>query len=414
MLGLRYGSSTVTSSDGDIADNGLSSELQLLITFASLELDDEAISAIDSIIAAGVDWQQFLKLGNAHGLLPLSAYHVHSEFFTGMRRQIPGDVVHSLKQAFAASFMSNVRFGSEMGRITDLFEAASIPVMPYKGPSLAQRLYGDVALRPSVDLDLLIPSDAVTPACRILKENGFRPLQNFESERQEAVYTGHVYEYEFFHEEKRMQVELHWGVVAGHHPIRVGWPEIWRRAESSTGYELSDEDLFILLCVHAAKHQFLGLKWLLDLKILALKFDVEQWQLIIERARSWRARRTVLSAISLCTRLLQMRIPDEIEQAIVRDRAITKVQAQVIALFEKPADAFRDASMQVRFSLLLCENPLAGVRYMFHVLTDVNFQDVVDPGLSRFGLFRSRIRRLLGVHGIARSAKIFFRLVRSL
>src|SRR5262245_63923825 len=53
-------------------------------------------------------------------------------------------------------------------------------VVPFKGPALATRLYGNVALRPSVDLDFLVRKTDVQRGADVLSRAGFLGVPNRE------------------------------------------------------------------------------------------------------------------------------------------------------------------------------------------------------------------------------------------
>src|ERR1700681_921232 len=58
-------------------------------------------------------------------------------------------------------------------RLLELFQAAEIPVIPLKGPVLAQILYGDPVLREFEDLDLLVRKRDVLRALQLLNAHGY-------------------------------------------------------------------------------------------------------------------------------------------------------------------------------------------------------------------------------------------------
>ena len=53
--------------------------------------------------------------------------------------------------------------------------ATGIPVIPWKGPMLAELLYGDKTLRPCADIDLLVPPALAWRALQTLVRAGYSP-----------------------------------------------------------------------------------------------------------------------------------------------------------------------------------------------------------------------------------------------
>ena len=128
----------------------------------------------------------------------------------------------------------------------------------------------------------------------------------------------------FFHPQKKIKVEIHWRLNPG--PAREpSFEALWKRKSLSSNlnnnpvYMLGNEDLFLFLVSHGARHGWSRLRWLYDIHILLTK-DID-----------WKAERKLLrhygysyfggQAINLCTRLLNTKIPNEIKSLSDRKRS---------------------------------------------------------------------------------------------
>ena len=90
--------------------------------------------------------------------------------------------------------------------------ARGLEVLPYKGPSLAETLYGNVALRQFSDLDLLIRRHDVLKVKAALAELGYEPgLQLTQS--AEHAYLKSGYECTFDSVQGRNLVEIKWQIL---------------------------------------------------------------------------------------------------------------------------------------------------------------------------------------------------------
>ena len=69
---------------------------------------------------------------------------------------VPENILGPLRTRYEAQAAQARRHAEELVRILPPFEDHEIPALPYKGPALAQRLYGDLSLREFGDLDLMI------------------------------------------------------------------------------------------------------------------------------------------------------------------------------------------------------------------------------------------------------------------
>ena len=65
----------------------------------------------------------------------------------------PGPVRTKLEDSFQANVLRNTLFGGELERILSLLGDTGVPVIPLKGTSSAESLYGDLALSVCADID---------------------------------------------------------------------------------------------------------------------------------------------------------------------------------------------------------------------------------------------------------------------
>jgi hypothetical protein len=138
------------------------------------------------------------------------------------------------------------------------FHRADVAVIALKGPSLAERLYGDAAMRSCSDLDLLVRGKDVLSAERVLEEIGFSP-------------NGRGDDYHRAWSRKAMNLELHHNVE---NPLAFDFDvdAAWGRAAASQFqgaplWLMSGGDELLYLCLHAVRHRFDRLSLLLDLTL---------------------------------------------------------------------------------------------------------------------------------------------------
>src|ERR1700720_1675071 len=127
----------------------------LLCALASAELSGEQIERIANWDFTSVDWQEFIRLVEHHGITPLAARNliVHGH-------GLPKDIAATLRSSYDLNLKRGLWFAAELARIVRNFDLQEVPVMPFKGPVLAQSVYGDPGLRSFSDLDLMIsPAD---------------------------------------------------------------------------------------------------------------------------------------------------------------------------------------------------------------------------------------------------------------
>ncbi len=128
-----------------------SQEFEFLCACAAVEISVKRATQIASIDFAQIDWDEFLRLAEHHGVLPLVTRSLQQQPV-----RLPEHIAASLDKANAANVKRNLWFAGELSRILHHFSRRGVRAVPYKGPVLAESAYGDVTLRTFNDLDFLI------------------------------------------------------------------------------------------------------------------------------------------------------------------------------------------------------------------------------------------------------------------
>jgi hypothetical protein len=111
-----------------------------------------------------------LDLAEQENVLPWTAASLRSAVPASMPRL--AERLHTIdRNARISTFLWTA---SLRGTLAD-FHRRGIPVISLKGPWLAERLYGDAALRSCCDLDLLVHRSDIAVAEDLLTELGFLP-----------------------------------------------------------------------------------------------------------------------------------------------------------------------------------------------------------------------------------------------
>src|SRR5918993_911605 len=170
------------------------------------------------------DWSVAERFASAHGLLPWVARGLSA---AGMSDGARAPVIASAATSAARS-LGQVR---HLGELLVLLERVGVPALPYKGPTLSLQLYGDVALRQSADLDVVVPFARYADAREALVRHGLPP-RGGHSERQERTlfaWLGHAP----FGRGADF-VELHWRFADRRFPFALSAERALSRAGSIT------------------------------------------------------------------------------------------------------------------------------------------------------------------------------------
>lgn len=308
----------------------LSSEAALLICCARLEVDTDRRQRIGALIDGEIDWAAFIRLANYHRLMPL----VHWRLMEDYSGRIPDEIRRRLKDQFLETGRRNLALAGELTRLLDLFEEEGLAVTPYKGAVLAASVYGNLALRPFSDLDLLISESEVRRARDLLLRAGYEPERSLSSE-EEADYFETNCELNFNRRDGEAHVELHWAIVPPAFSFSLDAEELNRRARlgllsSRAIPNLSPEDLLLALCAHGCKHRWSRLFWICDVAEVLRAHEMElDWDALWRRAARLGSRRIVCLGLRLAADLLDADLPDEVVARIETDPAVKNLSLRV-------------------------------------------------------------------------------------
>ena len=274
-----------TSSTGLRTEN----EFEILSVLAGATLSPERVKSIADWDFSGFDWNEFLRLAEHHGVLPLAASNLIKYRSIESGRGLPPEIEHSLRTAYDANLRRSLWFSAELARVIQHFELRRLPAIPYKGPVLAQTLYCDAGLRSFSDLDVLISPGDFERSRQALAEIGYRPDADL-TPALERLWLRTGYERSFDGPAGKNLIELQWALLPHFYAVDLPVEHLLERAGHTVigGCEvscLSPEDSLLVLCLHAAKHLWTRLIWLADIAE-TLRLPLIDYPLAFSRARA--------------------------------------------------------------------------------------------------------------------------------
>jgi len=263
-------------------------------------------SALDKILALHPNWERVFQLAEHHRLLPV--------LFSALRDQhdVPGSIQSAIRARFQNHIHRVLRFSAELARVRKHFAACSVSFLAHKGPTLGHLLYGDPAMRQFGDLDLLVAEEDVPRARSALLQLGYDQRLQL-TKRQEKDYIQSGYEYVFGLGTEQNLLELQWRILPRFYSIDFDMRALFERSielqfEGFAVRTLGAEDLMLVLCVHAAKHEWSQLGMIRDIATLAQ--SSLNWRWIEAEAQRLGIRRIVGISLRLANDLFQFNIPN--------------------------------------------------------------------------------------------------------
>ena len=257
------------------------------------------------------DWEFILKESIRHGVAPLiyETLRWEGKFFSPIHQ--------GLEALYYATASKNLHLLRVAGETVRSLKEGGVRALPLKGVSLVERRYGNIALRPFEDIDLLIQKRDFSRARRVLEELDYHPPDYLLPDRFYLDYHFHL---PFIKEKpKQVYLELHWDFTDRYMLFTPDMDAVWSRASEV----LHPEDELIYLAMHLEKHGYLNkllfkkkekeavafifnplsgnrLIWFVDLRLFLNHLKNQLiWENITEIARQWGARETLGSALFL-------------------------------------------------------------------------------------------------------------------
>jgi hypothetical protein len=297
-------------------------EFEFLCALTGVELGQERVERIANWDLSALNWSEFLRLAEHHGVLPLAARNLIEHDCIKNGRGLSSEIERSLRSAYDANLRRSLWFTAELARIMQHFERRQLRAVPYKGALLAQSAYHDVGLRNFSDLDFLISPADFDRMKQALAEIGYRPSALF-TPAVERFWLRNGYERSFDSAVGPNLVELQWALLPHFYAVDLRVEDLLARAGNTVvaGSEvscLSSEDSLLVLCLHAAKHLWTRLIWLADIAE-ALRSQPIDHARVFSRARSLGIVRILGVSFWLAKNVLRAELPKGAQETIAAD-----------------------------------------------------------------------------------------------
>jgi len=299
----------------------------LVRTACCADNSDQKAERIRGLLRGSIRWRLLLELADRHSVLPLFTQALFS-----FPDSIPRGQTDLLKQSFQANLRKSLLLSRELIRIVDYLSTEGIDVMPYKGLALAEAVYGDIAMRQSGDIDLLVRAPDLLRIREAVRDLGYLPQVTF-SDAEQRAYLKSGYECVFDGAAGRNLLEVQWAIQPRFYAVDFDMRGFFERAVTGAvaGYGIKtpcDEDLFIVLALHAAKHVWARLIWLCDLDRI-MRRPTLNWQMIASQARELGIVRILRVTMLLANRLLDAPIPPAAETSVPPDLAASALAHEI-------------------------------------------------------------------------------------
>lgn len=360
-----------------------------LLVFCARGRNGDTDRRLSRLLSGRIDWENFLKLVAYHGLSPRAYRRLK-----GFEVQIPADVYQRLHQGYLASVANNLRLSHWMDKVLSGFHREGIQVIPLKGIYLAEALYGDIGLRPSSDIDLLVREEDLGRVQNLLQMLGYRRIAKSISENL-ARFGRH---WLFIPDRPDVGgcIEVHWNFYLAQ-PRKLDMRPVWERAvprqlNGQKVLTLSPADLLFHLTLQQRLHGYKSLKIYSDLADLLGRYPEMDWKYIIARASESGQRVGIYYALQITRELLSAEVPGwvlgELRPCWVRNYLVERI-------INKDAILYYDGAPTIHLDLIrmLTNDSILDTLKILGRLATIYSQDIA----SRYGIPVDRPGRLLKI-----------------
>jgi hypothetical protein len=364
--------------------------------------DERYAGRIRNIISRPLNWERMLRLAGHHRVVP----QVYSQL-SAISHLVPPQPLEALRLRYQDNARKTLWFTGELIRILSHLESLGIKALPYKGPVLGQTLYGDVTQRQFGDLDILILAADVPKTKAAMLDLGYKPGIKLAS-RQERAYIETGYEYSFNSGTRHNLLELQWQIVPRFYSIDIDVAGLFEHTDEITlagrsVRTLRQQDLLLVLCIHAAKHAWVQLSWLCDIAQL-MRFRRFDWNAIQAEARQLGIERILNLNLLLAHRLLDSALPPAIRERLPNDRPTTILAEQVLRIIERSVHYDTESISYFRLMMRLRERWQDRARFLWRLAS--------TPSLSEWSVVRLP-KHFFPLYRVVRVPRLAKRLVSS-
>jgi hypothetical protein len=291
---------------------------------------------VDLLALAPADLHRFLAIARIHGVLGI-VLSQGGDITSGT-----GTTWDNVRRAWKGQVIQSLRVRHHAQTVLGALRQHGIAAVQFKGPDFAEHLYPDARLRPTLDVDILVPREQWFQALRALEALGHR-----EKAGQPGPFTSDGIlsqrTWIFPLPGAPIEVDMHWSLVHFPYFRRQAaidyWNLDWQWLPGSQG-ELTAASRLVIAAVHAVyHHQFDRLLELVDVQKASAKVDTDVEQ---QRARALAERTGTKLALDVAL---------QVTARFLEDPAVERTRGALLrepVPWRLPEGLFQDARANLR------------------------------------------------------------------
>lgn len=305
-------------------------EMALLVACARSQLTEEHKSIIRSLLDVELDWDSVIHNAIYHKVIPL----LHRSLSTSFHDKVPASALKRITTQLKETSLYTFIISASLLNVLSLLHENEIPVLPVKGAMLAEKLYGSATMRSYSDVDILVHQENLGKALNVLQENKYTLLP-------EGIPQSTFLKFlQYYHHGRLLDrngilIELHWELSGFYAPEPITLEKLEPFLTETIfnncpTLALSNEMLFVFLCLHGNKHFWAKLDYICSIAELMNVIPDLDWDVIMELGKKYKMSKRILISLSLAKKLFAPAIPEKMETMLTINPAVARLADKII------------------------------------------------------------------------------------
>jgi hypothetical protein len=279
----------------------------------------------------GIRPKVFLEIVQHHKLVP----HLYP-ILKSHCENVPSVVLSQFQQLVKRHNLHILKLSGELARLSRLFAANDIPWLSIKGPALSVQLYGDIAMRQSGDLDILVDEGNLERVKHLLKDAGYHSLykDRIFNRKQRTYYQKYVTDQSWRNSERNIHIELHWRLTQSDRvaPNNADWFQ--HKTDVTIGNSAIptlDRLMHTLyLCRHGSLHLWFRLFWLWDVAYIFQQITEDESRALRKLVQQYRLEKILDQSIYFSQQIFRISLPHTFPQNVCLNKIIDPVLCHIL------------------------------------------------------------------------------------
>ncbi len=195
--------------------------MELLLLLSRVSPEASTVEKAQNIINSSVNWDLFTALSLKHGTSAIIYKNLYR------LQNVPEHIIKKYKGIYNNLLRKNILMISELDRIIDGLNRKNIEVISLKGAATSEKIFGDIGIYPSGDIDMLVKVEDVDKVREFLENDGYS-LNDAGFEKYKGYYLKEQYHISLTKD--MYTVEPHWNLFMRYFNSA---PEFWWEESNS-------------------------------------------------------------------------------------------------------------------------------------------------------------------------------------